>query len=194
MEPMQNDRACNVLKREHQVILRVLGVLERLLDEASRTGEPEIDALERCVEFFRSYADLCHHAKEEDLLFPVLEKRGIPNEGGPIGVMLEEHRMGRALVQRMAKALELMRSEDSSSQTPVELERAGRDYLELLRQHIFKEDNVLFMMGDQTMNDTDQSELTTKFCEVGCKAFGGKRAEELEAMADELESAWGPSA
>jgi hemerythrin-like domain-containing protein len=72
-----------------------------------------------------------------------------------------------------------------------DLFQAARDYLDLLRQHIFKEDNVLFMMGDRVMTEEDQAELAERFCAPGCRAFGGKRGEELVAMADDLERTWG---
>ena len=56
--------------------------------------------------------------------------------------------------------------------------------------HIYREDNVLFKMGDHAMTDGDRQELCSKFCEVGCETFGGKKREELEAVADELERHW----
>jgi hypothetical protein len=54
--------------------------------------------------FFQQFADQCHHAKEEDVFFPVLKQRGIPEQGGPIGVMLHEHDLGRDCVGRMREA------------------------------------------------------------------------------------------
>ncbi len=51
------------------------------------------------------FADQCHHGKEEDLLFPAMEAAGIPRESGPIGVMLEEHNIGRQYVRGMAEAV-----------------------------------------------------------------------------------------
>jgi len=183
------DRPCAVLKAEHQVILRVLDVLETLIDRPAGNGRLELAPLAQCVEFFQLFADACHHAKEEDLLFPVLEERGIPRDGGPIGMMLYEHRVARSLVARMHQALGGLADDDASSISS--FHDAARDYLELLRQHIFKEDHVLFDAGDQAMNEADQVILGERFCEVGCQAFGGKRREELVAMADERERQWG---
>lgn len=180
------DRPCAVLKAEHQVILRVLDVLETLVD---RPGGLETTSLAECVEFFQLFADACHHAKEEDLLFPVLEERGMPRDGGPIGVMLYEHRVARSLVARMRQALDGIAAGDTEASN--DLRDAARDYLELLRQHIFKEDHVLFQAGDDLMTETDQTSLGAKFCDVGCREFGGKRREQLEAMADALERQWG---
>ena len=175
-----------VLKAEHQIILRVIGVLGRLVDRSERGDGFDQPALARCVEFFRLFADACHHAKEEDLLFPVLESRGIPKDGGPIGVMLYEHSVARQLTAQMAEALETERDNETEGRT--RFHAAAHQYIELLTNHIFKEDNVLFNMGDRVMSNDDQTELCSRFCQAGCQAFGGKTRNDLEQMANELES------
>ncbi len=93
-----------MLREEHQLILRVLDVVQSLLEKGD-AGEWDFDAWDDCVAFFRLFADACHHGKEEDLLFPELEARGMPRDSGPIAVMLSEHKQGRALVAQMAGAL-----------------------------------------------------------------------------------------
>jgi len=178
----------DMLRTEHQVILRVIEVLRRLVDRSRQGGAFERGAFERCVEFFRLFADACHHAKEENLLFPVLEARGIPRENGPIGMMLYEHQIARALTKEMGESLDALDAEGDGAKE--RFERAAAQYIELLSNHIFKEDNVLFNMGDRVMNPDDRSTLSTRFCEVGCQSFGGKKREELERMADELEAEW----
>lgn len=178
-------RPSAVLKAEHQIILRVIRVLRRLVDRSERGDGFDQPALTRCVEFFRLFADACHHAKEEDLLFPVLESRGIPKDGGPIGVMLYEHSVARQLTAQMTEALETVRNNETEGRR--RFHAAAHQYIELLTNHIFKEDNVLFNMGDRVMSEDDQTALCDSFCEVGCKAFGGKTRNELEQMANELE-------
>lgn len=185
----ENDRPCAVLKQEHQVILRVLDALEGLISSPPDDAPLAVEPLTDCIEFFRLYADACHHAKEEDLLFPVLEARGVPKDGGPIGVMLEEHRIARGLVAQMAEELE--RFGHSPEAASSAFRATARDYLSLLRQHIFKEDHVLFEMGDRVMSEGDQEELAESFCTASCREFGGKRREELEALADSIESQQG---
>ncbi|MFQ5501483.1 MAG: hemerythrin domain-containing protein [Phycisphaerae bacterium] len=183
------EKPSTVLKNEHQVILRVLRVLETLVIRVERGDGFEVAPLKQCVTFFRLFADACHHAKEETLLFPVLEQRGIPKEGGPIGVMLYEHSQAREFTRRMGEALEAFESGDAGAET--QFRSAARSYMDLLINHIHKEDNVLFNMGDQVMTDEDQSSLCGQFCEVGCRAFDGKKRDELKQMADDLEQAWG---
>lgn len=177
-----------VLRQEHQVILRVLKVLDHLLVRHDQGQGFETASFERCVEFFRLFADACHHAKEEDLLFPLLESRGIPREGGPIGVMLQEHTVARELTRRMGEALGALEEGDQGAVAT--FTTTAREYIQLLTQHIFKEDNVLFAMGDRVMSSQDQSSLCARFGEVGCRAFGGKTREQLEGIATDLEQLW----
>jgi hemerythrin-like domain-containing protein len=177
-----------VLRVEHQNILRVIGVLRRLVERAAKEGAFERESLARCVEFFRLYADACHHAKEEDLLFPAMEARGVPRDGGPIGVMLYEHTVARKHTREMGAALEAAQSGDMDGQP--RFLAAARAYIDLLAQHIFKEDNVLFNIGDHVMTETDQRDLCKRVCEVGCRSFGGKTSGALEQLAAELESQW----
>jgi len=183
-------RPSAVLRAEHQIILRVISVLRRLVDRSELGDGFDQPALARCVEFFRLFADACHHAKEEDLLFPVLEANGIPREGGPIGVMLYEHRLARQHTREMADALDALGNNEENAAS--RLGTAAHEYIELLTNHIYKEENVLFNLGDQVMSENDQTTLCRRFCEVGCKAFGGKTRRELERIADELESSFPP--
>ena len=180
----------DVLRSEHRVITRVLEVLRHLVERSERGERLKVSALKRCVTFFRLYADACHHAKEEDLFFPVLEARGIPREDGPIGVMLHEHQIGRRLVGEMDEALEAVEGGDMDAKH--RFHAAAYEYYELLNQHIAKEDLQLFVMGDRVMTAEDQSTLCGKFCQTSCQAFGGKNRKELERMADDLESRYWP--
>lgn len=174
-----------MLRDEHQVILRVLGVFEGLLREGD-DGEWDFDGLERCITFFRAFADACHHGKEEDLLFPELESRGMSRAQGPIAVMLFEHKQGRALVGQMADALEPARAGDLAAVGRIE--NAGRAYIQLLRGHIHKEDNVLFEMADHMVDREACQQLCRNYDVVCARHFEGQTKDELEKLAAELEA------
>lgn len=98
--------ATRALREEHRLILRVLGALELALDEAESSGKAERGEIERFLEFFRDFADGCHHAREEDELFVALDRVGARPDGGPIGVALAEHAQGREWVAALGAALE----------------------------------------------------------------------------------------
>lgn len=157
MHASTHSRATDVLKAEHRVIESVLNAAERMLDQENI----DRDFFLGTIDFLRNFADGCHHAKEEEEMFPVLESAGIPREGGPIGCMLHEHEQGRALIRAMAGALDAAAAGDPQSRQM--LHRAAVQYIQLLRQHIAKEDNVLFFMADKVLDHSQQQHLLARF-------------------------------
>src|SRR5262245_12172829 len=96
--------ATGILRTEHEAIVRMLD-LAGVLAHRLTNGEPvSPQVLNGILEFFTVFNDACHDGKEEGLLFPLLERKGIAVNGGPLGVMLHEHEEGRDLVKRMQKA------------------------------------------------------------------------------------------
>lgn len=152
-------QAIEALKHEHRVIEHGIGVLEAIARRLERNEEVVPEHVEALLDFFRDFADGCHHAKEEQALFPTLESRGLPREGGPIGVMLMEHEEGRNYQRTLREAL-------SGLERPEMRERfiqAARGYAMLLRDHIRKEDEVLFVMADQVLSPEDDASLLDTF-------------------------------
>lgn len=143
----------DTLMAEHRIIERVLEALELAADR-----EMPVSFYERALDFLAAFADRCHHAKEEERLFPLLETHGIPREMGPIGVMCDEHVVGRAHVQRMREQLRLGRRDA--------LCRESLDYVVLLRQHIRKEDEILFQMARQVIRSDETRRLAGAFVEA----------------------------
>jgi hemerythrin-like domain-containing protein len=173
-----------VLREEHQVILSVLAALESFLNNNSTMDAQAVETLAKYASFLRLFADACHHGKEEDLLFPELEARGIPREGGPIGVMLAEHEQGRAFVRQMHEALPGARAGDTAAVDM--LVAAGRAFIDLLRQHIEKENNILFMMADRVVDESSCARLCGEYAHVCGRQFDGRTKQQLRELADEL--------
>lgn len=176
--------ATTVLREEHRLILAVTGVLEHLLD-AQTDGEPlDVDAVESCTMFFRLFADACHHGKEEDLLFTELENHGLSRSVGPIAVMLYEHAQGRELVGRMAAAFDGVRDDDDGALN--DLMTSGRGYIDLIRGHILKEDNVLFEMADNMVTGPACERLCDAYDSACGREFDGCTKAQLEGIAADL--------
>ncbi|MFQ6617820.1 MAG: hemerythrin domain-containing protein, partial [Fidelibacterota bacterium] len=126
-----------------------------------------------------------HHGKEEELLFERIAERGIPRTGGPIGVMLGEHDMGRGYVSGMTRALEDYRAGEKGSIKGV-LENF-RKYTSLLRDHIYKEDNILYPLADDVLTDEDQKELLEKFEIVERERIGEEKHHQFIHFVEEME-------
>ncbi len=141
--------ATKCLRDEHEIILGMIDCFEQALTQAE-TGEVSNDDLLAFIDFFRGFADMCHHCKEEDQLFPTLEQQGIPRNGGPIGVMVQEHAVARRLTQAMANKLDEHIGGDVSALE--DFIDHGRQYIDLMRGHIGKENPILFGMADQVVH------------------------------------------
>lgn len=183
-------KATDILADEHQVILQVLDCLEVLADRAE-AGQFETAAAAKTVDFFRNFADRCHHAKEETHLFPAMEAKGFPAEGGPTGVMRHEHELGRGHVRAMAEAVEAAEAGQSAARQ--RFVAHAREYLNLLHQHIDKEDHCLFTMADQAFSAEDQQRLLETFQHVEAHEMGPGTHEKYLQLADELAAHCGVS-
>ena len=154
-------RPTEILKGEHRVIEQVLTCLERMADQGLEQGKIPAKAATDALKFLREFADGCHHKKEEDRLFPLLEGRGLPRAGGPTDVMRTEHEQGRALIRTMASSLDAAGVGDARALQS--FTRAARDYVQLLRAHIHKEDHCLFAMADSLLSPAEQERLEADF-------------------------------
>jgi hemerythrin-like domain-containing protein len=169
---------------EHQIILMVLDAAGRKAEQIEQEGAAGVPQVDQMLDFFRNFADRCHHAKEEDLLFVKMEKRGVPVEGGPIGVMLREHDEGRRRLKAVADALPGATNEDPVALAAVS-ENLGA-YTRLLRAHIGKEDKVLYPMADKLLTLQDQQELSEAFDRVETEEMGEGVHERYHQLAHEL--------
>ena len=157
------------------------------LREAQRiqdSGQVNVEKTEQVVDFIRNFADRCHHAKEEDLLFVRLQERGMPAQGGPIGVMLMEHAEGRRLVKAVVEALPDAARGDPQAVAAVRNSLLG--YTRLLRAHINKEDNVLYPMGEGILTPEDQQWLAEEFDRVEAEEIGAGVHEKYHGLAHAL--------
>ncbi len=184
MEQNNNTSPTAVLREEHQLILKVAGHLGGML-EGEKSGEPlNYDTVERCITFFRLFADACHHGKEEDLLFPGLEAEGMPQDSGPIAVMLSEHEAGRIYVRSMAAAIEGARDGDDLASD--QLRDSAYGFVSLITEHIGKENNILFNMADGMITGSACEMLCTRYDEVCRRRFEGQSKEDLEQLAADI--------
>jgi len=190
-EPIMTTAAIETLTREHRVIEQVLASLETFalaLDE----GTP--DARQRVAdyaEFFREFADRCHHGKEEDKLFTALTDHGLPADGGPVAVMLQEHEEGR----RHVRALAEIGAADGpmTSADRLRVRDHASEYVPLLRQHIRKEDGILFPAAEGVLPPAVLAALREEFERHELEEMGSGAHERLHRLADELIDAYPPA-
>lgn len=180
-------QATDILSEEHRVIERVLDALQAAAQkvDAGENIAPEffIDA----TDFIRGFADGCHHKKEEGVLFKMMTDNGLPVQGGPVGVMLHEHELGRQYTLGMRSAAERWQAGDSSAREQVVENALG--YAALLRQHILKEDTILFPMADQVIPTGEHVVVLAGFEHVEHEETGEGVHEKYLALAEKLQAA-----
>jgi len=164
------------LIHEHKAILIALNVIENIVERIKSNEEIDSKDIEDLLGFLKVFADKCHHGKEEGFLFPALEKVGIKKENGPIGVMLSEHEQGRNLIKRMQESIA-----DNKINKNAFID-AGTEYVTLLRNHIKKEDTILFPLSDARLSVSEQKQQLIDFENLEENVIGKGMHEELHAL------------
>lgn len=180
---MDRKSPMEALEGEHHVIQKVVGAMAVLAEGLGAGHEPPVATLRNIVQFMRTFADQCHHGKEEAHLFPCLETRGVPARGCPIGVLVHEHERGRTLVAQLAQATEAYASRNGAARDPVT--EPLRGLVELYPSHIWKEEYLLFPMSAKVLSAADQQQLVERFAEVEA-AIGWEVHQRFERLAEEI--------
>lgn len=151
----------DALSEDHRVIERVLNAIEAAAVRLQQGLPVRAKSFVEAADFIAGFADGCHHRKEEEHLFPALEDAGLPRFGGPLGVMLGEHEDGRRYTASLREAGEKLAAGDAAAAAMVVESALG--YATLLRQHIQKEDRVLFVMAKRMLSPHAVEDLALQF-------------------------------
>lgn len=150
-------RPTHLLKHEHRVIEQALravaGICLRL-----RAGEdvpPEV--LSEVLDFLRNFAGRFHHGREETLLFPELDRLGIRDQGGVLGIIRGEHLVEQRLMNELESAI-VEHGKGSPRATAEFIEAATRLTDHLIR-HMEEEDQVLFALAEEMMAEEAKTNL-----------------------------------
>jgi hemerythrin-like domain-containing protein len=178
-------KATEILSSEHRVIERVITALESAANrlKAGQTVRPGFFV--EATDFIKGFADGCHHRKEEGVLFSSMTRHGMPADGGPVGVMLAEHEQGRQFTRGLRAAALQLEAGDASARAAVVQNALG--YAMLLRQHITKEDQILFPMADRVIPEDEHDGVLEGFEHVEHEETGAGVHEKYLALAEKLE-------
>jgi hemerythrin-like domain-containing protein len=132
---------------EHQVFLRQLVLLEEALGEPSETLLPTLRAIGRTL----SSPLEAHREGEEGLLFPAL---GL--DMGAVPVLVAEHEEIHADLFAL-----------TSGQDALRARRAAEHLIDLLREHIAKEDDLVFPLAVDVLGSERLEQLDRSYAVVG---------------------------
>ena len=172
------------LRKDHKLIEKVLQALDatiKLLKDGKQIPE---QILLPTIDFTQNFTDVCHNGKEEEVLFPALEKAGMPTHMGPIRMMIVDHQRTKAIAEKIQEAsTKYLETSDSA-----DLILALEVYVQHVTEHLWKENNRLFMMAEARLNyaakDVDKNLEDVE--EKKLKELGKTRSD-YETLADDLE-------
>jgi hemerythrin-like domain-containing protein len=148
------------LRDDHRAIRKVLDALESRIEELDGLPFPRA-FFDRALDFLTAFADGSHRHREERGLFPLLEARGVARHGGPMGAALGDHDFGRIFLNGMRENLEA--AERGSPGALASLRNHAGAYIDILRAHIRREDEVLFPMAEKALTARDTEHLRHRF-------------------------------
>lgn len=141
------------LRKDHALIekmINALKIMSTLLQKGTTIPKPILD---QTIDFSTNFTNQCHHGKEEESLFPTLEKNGMPKEGGPIARMLFEHEITKNLTNSIIKSTEVYLSTGQTGALIEDIEK----YVEHVTLHLSKENQRLFVMADMLLADKQEA-------------------------------------
>lgn len=177
----------HTLKHEHRVIEQVLRALEGVCFRLACQESMPTEALSEMVDFISHFVDGYHHAKEETHLFPALQRHGIVRQGGPLGIIENEHKTERRLIDELNMAIEdLKAGSGGSRQVFIE---AARKFIAHLTNHMQQEEAILFRLAEELL-DSSEGEAVTRGFRQAEKEFGESTVKRYENLATTLEGRW----
>src|SRR3989344_5101836 len=146
-----------MLEKEHKNILFIIEILLKEREKLEDGEKIDLDFFKKAVDFIRNYADRLHHEKEEDILFKELCRQENMH-CNPVEQMLFEHNMGRNFVKEIEEGIKESRKD--------KIIKGVDGYASLIKEHIFKEDNILYPMSEDALAEKNKKGILEKFKEA----------------------------
>jgi hemerythrin-like domain-containing protein len=147
-------KCTDLLTQEHKTILRALDVLNHMGRRMEQELPVAAEDVEILLRFLRKFGDDLHQAKEESALFPELMRTSAATQPA-LRQMLFEHDQERSLVEGLEDSLHTKKGKQFA-------ELAAR-LCDLLRNHIRKEDHILFDIVERSLSPEQDERVTAEF-------------------------------
>jgi len=148
----------DILLDEHQNIEKLLLVLEHELEVFDRSGRPDYEILQSIIQYFQDYPESCHHPKEE-MIFEKLKLRD-PAAAKRFGDVEAEHGLEARRLRSFAHAVDYILADQEFLRESFHL--AVHDFIEHQRQHLQKEERLLFPAAVKALRSNDWAEIDAR--------------------------------
>ena len=171
-------KSIDELTKEHDAVRIMLDIMNGMALQLERDNTIEQKHIFGAVEFAQVFVDSCHHSKEEDFLFPVLQQAG--KKVSLMQELLGEHEQGRRLIKDLKEKAADIPANSKKIQSVIS------EYTALIDRHIEKENNDLFAEAEECLSDIRDAELYEAFERIEQEEVGEGRHEEFHALLKEL--------
>lgn len=160
----------HTLMEEHKIILRFANDLKDIKQKIVRVEDfelaiKEMKHLKQIVEHLKDSES--HYVREENVLFPYLEKHGITQ---PPAIMWSEHNEIRDKKKELCEFVEKHKTM-SPADFATGLDDLSTSLADLLQSHFYKENNILFPTALKVITKNEWTEIKEQFDELGYCCF-----------------------
>ncbi|HST78996.1 MAG TPA: hemerythrin domain-containing protein [Verrucomicrobiae bacterium] len=152
------------LKHDHETIENVMEAMSAAAKRLQHGQELSHELFQEFSTFIHTFADACHHAKEEKYLFPLVEKKQIGEINLHLRRLEEEHLTSRTLLSRFDQFSAAYLSNRPGARDS--LVQVMNEITALYRRHIWEEDHVFLPLLEGMLTPFEQRWLRDKFSEV----------------------------
>ena len=171
-------RIIEILLEEHRNIEKLLLVLEQELEVFARSERPDYEILQAIIQYFQDYPESCHHPKE-DMVFKKLKVRD-PAAAKRIGDVEAEHQVETNRLLRFAQAVaDILADREFLRQA---FHNVVHDFIEHQRQHMDKEERLLFPSAAKALRPEDWAEIDVRLNDRKDPLFNGVIENKFHAL------------
>jgi hemerythrin-like domain-containing protein len=154
-------------------------MLKKEFHTISETQVIDTSFIEEAIDFFKVYADRCHHGKEEDILFRDLSKKDLsPEHKVMMDELIQEHVFGRETTRKLLEATERFRQGDSAALDNIR--GLLKKLVEFYPAHIEKEDKHFFLPSMEYFSKEEQDAMLQECWEFDRKLIHEKYRQVVE--------------
>ena len=166
------------LQEDHLHLVRLLDLLERLLDMFHEGTEPDYELMCELLEYMEQYADQLHHPSE-DLIFERM-RTYYTGQLQMLDVLSNQHQVLGEINRQFRISIEGIIHGDVLRRDLVEAH--GRDLIETLRKHLDLEEKEAFPLARKLLTDDDWAELQEQAPKASDPLFGDRDPDRFQAL------------
>ncbi|MBC8390280.1 MAG: hemerythrin domain-containing protein [Actinobacteria bacterium] len=164
---------------EHRLIERMIKLLDLEFNNIKKTDEVNISFIDQAIDFIKTYADRCHHGKEEDILFRELKNKTItPVHKKTLDKLVEEHIYARETTRILVDAKNKYSNGNKGNVSTI-LKQLNK-LVEFYPKHIAKEDKNFFIPCMAYFTRKEQDNMLNEFWEFDRKLIHEKYRKIIE--------------